>query len=118
MFICLHTPPAHAASLDVLARVFLRFHFGSQLGETDGLLLCDQAKVWEARYLPLHRSLAGRLHSVFLAVVLPPAIYPLLPPCSSILAPRVICPEYACSPDAQQVLRCVLHVYCGDSATP
>lgn len=33
------TPPAYAASLDVLARVFLRFHFGSELGETDGLLL-------------------------------------------------------------------------------
>lgn len=108
--VCLsvRTPPAYAASLDVLARVFLRFHFGSELGETDGLLLWDQAKVWEAGHLPVHRSLPGRLHSVFLAVVLSPAIHPPLPPCSGILASRVICPECARSPDAQQVLRWVL----------
>lgn len=40
--VSLHTLPAYAALLDVLALVSLGFYFGSQqLGEANGLVRCD-----------------------------------------------------------------------------
>lgn len=50
------TRPAYAALLDVLVLVSLGFHLGSrQLGEINGLVVCDAAEAWGARHPPSHR---------------------------------------------------------------